>query len=251
MKTSFIVTGSCAVTLAVLACGEPQQKNFGGIDPGTEPTGSCEQNPKGDCYPRDDLGTNPRQGKTAGQRIRNLRFFGYKNLTPSTKTDPSAEPQRISLAEFYDPTGTEFKLIHIVGASNWCGPCNYETELIASGLAEEWAPRGVVFLEALIDGPKAGVGATTEVLKQWIQGPRYDDNGRMYTTPLNFTVMLDPDHNALGPFFRANSVPFNLDIDARSMEILTASQGSPPDIVAHLEKWLDWTATNPAKPTEQ
>ena len=251
MKTSFIATGSCALTLAVLACGEPQQQgNFGGIEPGTPPAGSCDQNPKGDCYPVDDLGTNPRQGKTAGQRIRNLQFFGYKNVAPATKTDPSTEPQRVSLAEFYDPTGTEFKLIHIIGASNWCGPCNYETELIAARVAAELAPRGVVFLEALIDGPKPGIGATKEILQNWIRGPREDDSGRVYTTALNFTVMLDPDQNALGSFFRANSVPFNLDIDARSMEILTASQGAPPDIVAHVEKWLDWTANNPAKATE-
>lgn len=236
--------------LAVLACGEPQPKGFGGITPEPPPTGSCEQNPKGDCYPVDDLGTNPRQGKTAGQRIRNLVFYGYKNVTPTTMTDPSGETQRVSLSEFYDPTGTDFKLIHIIGASNWCGPCNYETELIASRVAAELAPRGVVFLEALIDGPKAGVGATTEILKKWIEGPREDDSGRVYTTPLNFTVMLDPDQNALGSFFRANSVPFNLDIDARSMEILTASQGAPPDIVAHVEKWLDWTATHPAKAAE-
>ncbi|MBN9160923.1 MAG: hypothetical protein BGO98_49815 [Myxococcales bacterium 68-20] len=250
MKNPFIATASCALMCVVLACGQPHE-DFGGVDPAAPPPGSCDQNPNGDCYPIDDLGTNPRQGKTAGQRIRNLKFFGFKNIDPSTKTDPSGAPQRVSLSEFYDPTGTQFKVIHLIGASNWCPPCNHETEVIASSAAAKLAPRGVVFLEALIDGPTGGVGATTEVLKKWITGPRRDDSGQVFTTPLNFTVMLDPDQNALGPFFQANSVPFNLNIDARSMEILTSRQGAPPDIVADVEKWLDWTASHPAKGTNE
>jgi hypothetical protein len=249
MKSMFVASAVCALACTVFGCGQ-SSSDFGGVDPTPTPTDDCKKNPDRPCYPTDDVGTAPRQGNTAGQRIANLQFYGFKNVDPSQRTDPGGEPQKVSLADFYDPTGTTFKVIHLIGSSNWCPPCNAETEALAARAAADLASRGVVFLQALIDGPVHGVGATPDVLRNWIQGPRKDENRQVYNTPLNFTVVLDPDTKVLGPFFNANSVPVNLTIDARSMEILTARTGSPPDIAADVQEWLNWMKTHPAKGAE-
>jgi hypothetical protein len=251
MKNVLLATLSCAMAYVSFACNRTADVDLGGVDPGTTSPGTCDETPQGDCYPTDDIGTAPRQGNIPGQRIPNLQFFGFKNLDPSQRTDPSGELQRVTLAEFYDPTGSRLKLIHLIGASVWCHYCNVETEMLASGGAADLSSRGVVFLQALIDGPKLFVGATPDNLREWVRGPRRDEGGRVFETPLNFTVMLDPDHDSLGPFFQADSVPFSLNIDPRSMEILSAKQGfAASDYEAEFEEWLTWIDTHPPKGSE-
>jgi hypothetical protein len=65
--------------------------------------------------------------------------------------------------------------------------------------------------------------------------------------PVNFTMMLDPDVKNLGQFFDAAAIPWNANIDARSMEILTAGVGYNPRITAEVDQWLQWIDANPAQ----
>ena len=211
-------------------------------DPGVQPptqTTDCsasDKNGYGVCYPTADQGTKARTGfgatGVAGNRIANYGFTGY----PASNTDPltTGAPTTIHLAQYFDPDqkgipgiigGVPIKVIHLTVAARWCGPCNEETDFISganytgantggASFATELAPLGVVFVQAVDDGLTPGTGATLNDLDAWITAHKND-----------FSTMVDPSNANLGLFFDAAAVPFNMNIDARSMEILSADVG--------------------------
>ena len=234
-------------------------------DPGTPgPTvqtqcADTDQNVFGVCYPTDDIGTGSRSNFGAngasGQRIANFAFTGY--LASDTSLVAPGSPEAIHLAHFYNPTlaaipnaigGVPVKLIHLTVAAVWCGPCNEETDFISGGnwtgantngasFAKELAPLGVVFIQALSDGPVFGTGATLTDLAGWIGRHQSD-----------FTEMLDPNVQNLGVFFDSASVPFNMNIDARSMEILSSETGFETTMNETIKNQvLPWIDSHPAK----
>jgi len=201
----------------------------GAQDPGITGPGEgagSEVNSYGAAYPSDNLGYTPRAGSTPGNRVRNYKFLGYKNPAASK------EVATISLADYFDPEVREYKIIHLVASSVWCGPCQQETEEINKVEAGLKAQK-IVFVQALIDGPKQGTGATQGDLEKWTKG---------YGNP--FPTMLDPNVKNLGEFFQAAAVPWNANLDARSMEILSASLGAPRDVSADALKWVKWVDEN-------
>ncbi|HEY2511076.1 MAG TPA: hypothetical protein VGI39_09480 [Polyangiaceae bacterium] len=195
-----------------------------------------DANPSGVPYPTANVGLRAR-GKTAagapngtpGSVLANYKFLGYPG------GDRSHGLQTVALADYYDPTGTTYKVIHILAAATWCGPCNDETDALVSVLASpatDLRAQGVVYLQALVEGPTPNLGATKVDLDAWSDAHR---------TP--FTTALDPEASELGALFDAASVPFNADLDARSMELLQAGTGyEDPEAV---KVWVDFVAKNP------
>lgn len=195
-----------------------------------------DKNGYGVCYPTTDIGTQARTNFTAsgipGSRISNYAFTGYP-ATDTTVLAPGTTTT-VHLAQYYDPQqkgvpgiigGVPIKVIHLTVAAVWCGPCNEETDFIAganytgqntggASFATELAPLGVVFVQAIDDGPTVGTGATLSDLNGWITHHKND-----------FTSTVDPGNANLGIFFDAAAVPFNMNIDARSMEILSSEVG--------------------------
>lgn len=246
-----------ASSLVFFGCSSGPPPDPGVAKP-TPAAGSCaatEQNPYQACYPTDDIGTQARTGPSgiAGNRIANFAFTGYP-WTDVTKQVTTGSTSTVRLADYFDPKGqiqingiTGIKIIHITVAAVWCGPCNEETDYIAGnqtntpaapnpGFAAELAPSGVVFLQALSDGPLVGHGATLTNLNDWIN----------YHTS-DFTSMLDPGVANLGVFFDAAAVPFNANIDARSMEILSTEVGFNTAMDTDIKSWLNWQNSHPAK----
>jgi len=166
-------------------------------------------NPDGVAYPTPagGYGDSARKGKTPGSIIQNFKFFGYPNA------DESKGLQTIALADYYDPCRKRFKLLHLSVAAVWCEPCNEETVALVAAKASLDAEQ-VVIVQALSDGPTKNVPATTADLKYWIS-----------ENMSNFTEMLDPNLANLGTFFNAAAVPWNADIDPRTMEILDDGTG--------------------------
>jgi hypothetical protein len=194
------------------------------------------QNPQGVPYPTAHLGTGQRglDGTGApeafrGNVIPNYKFLGYPD------GDATKPLETVSLADYYDPHTTKYKLLHIIAASEWCLPCGQETDALVAALkvpATDYTAQGVVFLEALVEGNAQNVGATTADLTAWI--------GAHHPT---FAEVLDPEAQNLGELFNAAAVPFNADIDVRTMEILQAGTGYAN--VSELAVWLDWVGANP------
>jgi hypothetical protein len=187
-------------------------------------------NPDGIPYPQPaaGYGRNRRMGSTPGSVMQNFKFLGYRDGIVAQ------QPERISLADYYDPCSTRYKLIHLSVASVWCVPCNQETDAVVAAKAQ-LDSKGVVVLQALDDGPVQGTGATQGDLTRWISAHSS-----------NFTEMLDPELMQLAGFFDAAAVPWNCDLDPRTMEIIDDSTGWAGDVTRELAP--SWSAL-PATPS--
>ncbi len=201
----------------------------------TQDCSAADQNGYGVCYPTQDIGTGARSGAVFGSRIANFAFTGYKATNENVLGQPTST-QTIHLGDYFDPQqkgvpgiidGVPIKLIHLTVAAVWCGPCNEETDFITganytgantggASFAKELAPLGVVFVQAIDDGPVVGIGATLSDLNGWIASSRHNSD---------ITTMVDPNNSNLGVFFDAAAVPFNANIDASTMEILQTEVG--------------------------
>ncbi len=230
----FVVAITSAAALAlVTGCSSSETAAPQGAPPpdtSTPVTGGTEVNPDGVAYPTADQGYKGRSSSREGNRIANYKFLGYLN------GDKAAGLKTISLADYFDPETKNYKLIHIIASSAWCNPCIQETEETAK-LKDTLLGEKIVFVQALVDGLRVGTGAKPADLDRWVT-----------SHGVNFTAMLDPDVKNLGQFFSAAAVPWNANIDARSMEILTASEGATSDIAADARRWTKWIDTNAAKP---
>jgi hypothetical protein len=178
------------------------------------PTSGHNANPDGVAYPSPagGYGRNARAGAAPGNVIQNFKFLGFTN--PMDPNNAQAGLQTISLADYYDPCQKRHKLLHLTVAAVWCQPCNMETDAIVADKAQ-LDSQGIVVLQALDDGPTMGIPATLANLDYWINIHRP-----------TFPEMLDPGLHNLGGFFDQNAIPWNADIDVRTMEILTSAVGA-------------------------
>jgi hypothetical protein len=76
--------------------------------------------------------------------------------------------------------------------------------------------------------------AQTSDLQTWI---KLDD--------VDYNMVLDPDAMNLGVFFTESSLPWNADIDVRTMEVLDQGVGYDGMTVADIGVWLSWVEKNP------
>ena len=234
-----------------VACGGRTDRLTGLAGP-TDGTGApCDTNTYGVCYPTDHVGTAVAEiGQDGnlwqhGDRIANFRFMGFRSPGTYT-TDAVTTPEALSLSDFYDPEGElGIKVLHIMVNVRWCGPSNEEADFVAganytgqntggASFASELAPLGVRFLEVLVDGLMLGQPATLDDLRAWVTEHRID-----------YAAGVDGNYGELGPFFPQAAIPFNLEIDARSMEILATSMGFDSEMDASLKKWVAWVDAHP------
>lgn len=170
-----------------------------------------DKNAKGDPYPTEDIGVKP------GKVISNFKFVGYKDAAVGGGLKP------ISLAEYYDPTGETYKMIHIQAAGSWCSACRGETKALVT-IKKDLDDRKVVWLVALAEGATGGSASTQKDLDLWIKD---------FDSP--FTHLLDSNRKNLGVFFGAAALPWNCDIDAKTMKIISSDTGGPSTGAAILE----------------
>jgi hypothetical protein len=190
-------------------------------------------NPDGVSYPcsASGYGHTPRSGATPGSVIADFFFQG--------RLAGSSEFSTVSLASYYDPCNKRYKILHLSVAAMWCVPCSEETTAVAADLASSGSvlrENEVVFVQALDDGPTVGAPATPMDLDQWITENNSND----------FTEILDPALMNLGGFFNAAAVPWNADIDVRTMEILDSNEGWAGSVEMEVAGGI---AALPAKPS--
>ena len=288
MKQAVVGLGVLSSSLFFAACSSAPPPSPGQTGPTvTTQCSDADKSPGGVCYPTQDIGTGARSSLTSangtsGQRIANFAFTGYAVNDTSVVT--TGTTTTIHLANFYNPDGkatvggVPIKVIHLTVAAVWCNPCNEETDFISGGnwtganastttctqdsdcagvpgmqyclpngsqsamvcsasFAKELAPLGVVFLQALSDGQTFGVGATISDLDKWINHHKND-----------FSTVVDPGIQNLGVFFDGAAVPFNMNIDARSMEILSSELGFDTNMNNTIKNQvLPWIDSHPAK----
>jgi hypothetical protein len=243
MKNVGLFASISLISLSLAACsvatvsnpGPEQDKGLEGAGVSTPPAGK-ETNPDGKAYPTTRIGTKASTHKktlvgTPGDVMKNFKFYGYP------KGDRAQGLQQVSLADYYDPESKNFRLIHIQAAAVWCGPCNQEAKA-AAPLAGEFKTKKIAWISALVETAKRGTPSSQSDLDKWITA-----------YPSDFSHVLDPNNAQLGVFFDAAAIPWNADLDARTMEILFASTGGAGTAEAirdDLDGWLKFLDTYPA-----
>ncbi len=224
--------GSAASQGTCNPCEGSPAPSASGTDAGSTASRDLNVNPEGVAYPSPagGYGRSARKGNTPGSVIQNFKFLGYPNA------DSSRGLQTIALADFYDPCNKHSTLFHLSVAAVWCVPCNEETMALVAAKAE-LASKRVVLVQALSDGPKLNVGATQSDLDYWI--------GKNHPT---FTEMLDPDLANLGGFFDAAAIPWNADIDPRTMEIVDEGTGWSGTVDSELQPGIAAVGSAPRYP---
>jgi hypothetical protein len=228
-----VVPVALPAALLVAACSSSSSSTAQdkGIE-GTADTAAAapDKNPDGVPYPTDNIGTNARVGSRPGNRVTNYKFLGYPN------GDITQGLQPISLATLFDPTGKRVKLIHVQASGTWCTYCQQETKAVVP-LAQQLADRKVAWVISLAEGPTPGTAATAKDLDRWVA---------QFKAP--YTHLLDPGNKNFGPFYDSAALPWNADIDARSMEILASGVGATKDPLGDVDKLLARIDSGEIKP---
>ena len=176
-------------------------------------------NPEGVAYPTDHLGGAPRtgSGKTLipGDRIPNFTFQGYPDA------DRSKGLQTISLADYFDPQRLHHKLLHLEVAAVWCEICSSYADATVIAKVPLGA-EGVEYLEVIVGGTSSATGPSLSDVDDWIT--RHNSN---------FSTAIDEHGHRLQSIgVPPQTMPWDIMIDTRTMEILESSSGAPVDIVA-------------------
>jgi hypothetical protein len=225
--------------------GGSGQDSGRGVAPPDGSTGAT--NPYGVAYPTSNIGIIARSGTsstaTPGNIIANFSFLGYVNTDPGTPTSVQSAPTTIHLADFYDPAEKKYKILHLNVAARWCAPCNDEADELTgtppygtggSSVAKGLASDGIAVFSLLTEGTTLGTAATLSDLKTWVTGKGVD-----------YTMGIDPEQAMLGVFFTAAAIPWNADVDARTMEILEQGEGVSSTFLGDIEDWATWVKQNP------
>jgi hypothetical protein len=202
--------------------GGDQDKGLVG-DGDTAAAAAPDKNPDGVEYPKDNIGTNARAGDRPGNKMVNYKFLGYPD------GDVSKGLQPISMATLFDPTGAKYKLIHIQASGSWCVYCQEETKTVVP-LRQKLADRKVAWIISLAEGKTPGTAATTSDLDKWVG---------QFKAP--YTHLLDPANKNFGPFYDAAALPWNANVNAKTMEILSSGVGAKTeeaDILKDVDNWL-------------
>lgn len=220
MKLSYLAP----LTLSLAACAantvvtDPNAGSSGTpVDRGVEggdksPTTAPDTNPAGDPYPTQNIGT------TVGTVIQNYKFLGY----PDGDTAKGLQP--ISLAQYFDPKGTKYKMIHVQASGTWCTFCRQETRMVIP-MKAQFEERKVLWVLSLAEGDVQGTAATKADLDKWISQFKWD-----------VPHLLDSGNKNFGPFYDAAALPWNANIDLKTMKILSTSVGAPQSEKALLDE---------------
>jgi hypothetical protein len=178
-------------------------------------------------YPTDNIGQLPRRGKTRGNRIENLRFWGYAN------GDTASALTALSLSRYYNPEAKRSKLLHLFVAAGWCPICRGEATSLGSAYARLNAA-GLTALTVLVNGARQNIGPSQSELGAW---------GLAHPMTPAADLALDKRGQSFGDF-AINGVPWNALIDVRTMEIIAIAEGAPRDIEAWDQAGIDWVSTH-------
>ena len=214
------VTCVAAILFLVAACSSSKNDELDDPDlPGRI------ANPEGVPYPTDHLGGAARTGSgrslVPGDRIPNFTFQTYVDGNRAAGLVP------VSLADYFDPQRLHHKLLHLEVAAVWCEICSSYADATVTA-KEPLGQEGVVYLEVMVGGANSATGPSLGDVDDWI--------GRHNS---NFSTAIDEHGRRLQSIgVPPQTMPWDIMIDTRTMEILESSGGAPVDIVAFDRSYL-------------
>lgn len=185
-----------------------------------------DANPDGLPYPTDSIGGLERSSLRPGQRIPNLTLQAYVD------GDRSKGLQTISLADFYDPQQKRHKVLDIQISQTWCSICSAETDATVQ-VIDQLRSEGAAIIQVMTSGNDASRGPAMEDVDGWV------DRHRM-----TYTLAIDVRGRRMSGL-GVSTVPWDILVDTRTMEILDSSAGAPADVLKYVRDGLRWVAEHP------
>lgn len=171
-------------------------------------------------YPTSNLGGRPRSSTQPGQTLPNFTLLGIPGVANLGET------VTVSMADYFDPQGARYDLLHIMALFMWCSHCNNEANNLAK-IAAWQASHRVASLQIAMQG-YGGDTPTWDEMKKWT----VDHN-------LTVPVLLDAQGKQLGQYFKVTSVPINIVANPRTMEILAVDIGEVGDVQGYEQRFLN------------
>lgn len=237
-----LLAAALAAATALAGCGDDTGGGAGG---GSDDDGAGGEASTGDTTATGSTGASglevpggpgltPKAGYPAGpygiglnSTIPDFQFVGYTR--PSVDR---ADLELVSLADFYNPTGTEVfpddgrawagqpkpKALAVSVAAYWCPPCRDEWQFDVPEMQAEIGSLGAEFLLLLSDGNDGGVPPVLSELDAWCN--TYD-----VTAP----SVLDPalDFQSV---WASEAFPQNVLIRTSDMKIVAKANGVPTNV---------------------
>lgn len=224
--------GAMIVSFAMIVACSSGSSGAAGDGSASATLSGHDANPDGVPYPApaSGFGKNKRTGTTPGNVMANFKFRGYPN------DDMSKGLQTIALADFYDPCGKRYKMVHLSVAGLWCEACSEETDALV-GAKAELATEKIVVLQAVDDGTMQNVPATMADLDHWVAKHQ-----------TSFSEVLDPGLQNFAGFFSPSAIPWNCDLDPRTMEIIDESIGWSGNVSSETHAGLAAIPASPSYP---
>jgi hypothetical protein len=227
--------------LLALGCSSeglgPSGAGSGDVDPSVAPT-STAPSAFGDA-PFQQVKAYPPgpYGRGLGAVIENLSFLGWRDPLRSGY-DPAAL-EVVSLADFYDPTGTRTKLIVLNASAVWCGVCRSEMQdMRARDTYGVYRAQGVEIVGTLFEDADGGPAQPSD-LQLWGQSTAHS---------IKFPLLLDPGFKA-SVYFTSDATPLNMIIDARTMKIAYTMMGYDNSPASGLWSLVDRALADLAAPS--
>ena len=155
-----------------------------------------------------------------GEFFPKLELQGIRSAADSDALVP------VSTWEYYDPSGQQYDLLHVMVVCMWCPHCNNETTEV-SKIAGWQAEHRVASLQIAIQGYTSQPPTLLE-LQSWAQ----EHN-------LTFPVLVDGQGAQLGQYFEVRSVPVNIMVNPRSMAVLGIRVGEVGGVQTYEQGFLD------------
>jgi len=168
----------------------------------------------GPAYPTTNIGGQ------VGKIFPNLTLEGVRSAATVDT------PVWVSMAEYYDPDGLQYDLLHVIGILMWCPHCKSETDSLAKISAWQVDHR-VAVIQIAIQGASGASPGWSE-LQAWVSAHK-----------LNFPVLVDGQGVQLGHYFTIDYVPLNIVVNPRTMEILAIDIGDVGDVQAYEQGFLN------------
>jgi hypothetical protein len=204
MRTSILAT----MALAIFGCSAPVH---------TDDTPN-QQNPADTNYVPGPY------GYSQGSIMQNIQFTGKVDPGGAAgMADYNTMPMApITLASYHnDPS---VKVLFISGVARWCAPCNDEQTQVPTVQAK-YEPKGVRFLEALIEGQERGTPATEKDLNFWAT-----------FHSLHVAMALDPT-DAVHQYADIAAFPLNMIVTTSDMKIQLMQTGEITDLDGTLAQY--------------
>jgi hypothetical protein len=172
------------------------------------------------AYPTSNIGGRPRSSTEPGQTLANLTLQGIPGVAGLDQT------VTVSMSDYFDPQGARYDLLHVMALFMWCPHCNNEANNLAK-IAGWQSSHRVASVQIAMQG-YGGDTPTWDELKKWVS----DHN-------LPVPVLLDAQGAQLGQYFKVTSVPINIVVNPRTMEILAVDIGEVGDVQGYEQRFLD------------